>query len=158
MLTAVSFSVAMVNAQEGAPPVLPCSFYGNITLDEEPAPVGTEITAKMDNKTCGNITVTEEGRYGVSGFGPKLAVMGTAEDENKNVSFYVDGDKAKENATWNSGGVKYLDLSVKKPAVGEEGEGEGAGALLPIAAVLIAVVVVIAVALIFVGLRKRRKR
>ena len=155
VLMAVSLSVTVASAQEGAPPVLPCAFYGNVTIDEKPAPIGTEITAKMDNKTCGNITVTEEGRYGgAGGFDLKLLVIGTAEDENKNVSFYVGGIKAKENATWHSGAPpKHFDLSVKKPAVGPNLSA------VPIAAVIgIAVVVVIAVVLIFVVWRKKRAK
>jgi len=168
LMTLSLLSVAGAGAQEGAPPVLPCSFYGNVSIDEEPAPVGTEITAKMDNKTCGNITVTEEGRYGgAGGFDPKLVVIGTAEDENKNVSFYVDGAKAEESATWHSGAPpKHFDLSVKKAAVGEgEGEagspGEGADTdtgALPFTDTLtvVAVVVVIAAALIVVRWRKKK--
>lgn len=152
LMTLSLLSVAGVQAQEGGPPVLPCIFYGNVSIDEKLAPIGTEITAKMDNKTCGNITVTEEGRYGgAGGFDPKLLVIGTAEDENKIISFFVDGAKAEENATWNSGEVYNLDLSVKKAAV-TEGEG------LPFTVVLIVVAVVVAVALIFAGWRKRRKR
>ena len=167
VLTAVSLSVAMVNAQGGAPPVLPCAFYGNITVDDKPAPVGTEIAAKMDNKTYGNITVTEEGRYGgAGGFDPKLVVIGTAGDENKNISFYVDGAKAEENATWHSGETYNLDLSVKKPAVGPSPSpslgpsatptaGKG---VMPMAVVIgIALVIVVAVALIIVGLKMRKR-
>ena len=97
-----------------AAPVLPCAFYGNVTIGGMPAPVGTEITAKIDNKPCGTITVTEAGRYGgPGGFDPKLVVNGSAEDENKLVSFYVDGAKAAETAIWNTGGVKYQDLTVE---------------------------------------------
>ncbi|MDD2666210.1 MAG: hypothetical protein PHD13_03220 [Methanocellales archaeon] len=104
------FSTVVVEAQA---PVLPCSFYGNVTIDGKPAPIGTEITAKMDNKTCGNMTVREEGKYGESA-GEKLSVTGNIADENKIISFYVDGDEAEEKATWQIGGVNRLDLSVKK--------------------------------------------
>ena len=157
VLMAVSLSVAIANAQEGAPPVLPCAFYGNVTIDEEPAPVGTEITAKMDNKTGGNITVTEEGRYGgAGGFDPKLIVVGTAKDENKNVSFYVGGIKAEKNATWKSGAPpKHFDLSVKKPAVGPSLSAVPIAVVIGIAVV---VVIIVAVALIFVVRRKKRAR
>ena len=153
-LLAVPISVA--EAQEGAPPVLPCAFYGNITIDEKPAPIGTEITAKMDNKTYGNITVVEEGKYGGhGGFDPKLLLIGEAADENRVITFYVDGNKTEETAIWNSGGVNPLDLSVKIPAVSEGEEGAGAS---PIAVVLIVFAVVVVAALIVVGWRKRRER
>lgn len=157
VLITLSLSVAGAQAQEGGPPVLPCAFYGNATIEGNPAPVGTEIIAKIDDKISGNITVPEAGKYGgPGGFDPKLVVVGTAEDENKILSFYVDGTKAEENATWNSGEVKHLDLSVKKAGAGPTaGPGAGEGAM-PMG-VIIGIVVVVAVALILVGLRMRKR-
>ena len=156
MLMAISISVAGAQGEGGAP-VLPCAFYGNVTIDGKPAPIGTEIRAKMDNKTCGNITVQEEGKYGKAA-GEKLVVVGSAADENKIISFYVDGDKAEETALWTSGGVNRLDLSVKKTGPGvspSAGAGEGA---MPIVVVMgIVVAVVVAVTLILVGLRMRKR-
>ena len=153
---AISISVAGAQGEGGAP-ILPCAFYGNVTIDGKPAPVGTEITAKIDDRTCGNITVAEVGKYGgPGGFDPKLVVVGSAADENKIISFYVDGDKAEETALWTSGGVNRLDLSVKKTRLGvSPGAGEGA---MPIVVVMgIVVAVVVAVTLILVGLRMRKR-
>ncbi len=147
------FSIVAVDAQGGAP-ILPCTFYGNVTLDGASASVGTEILAKIDNQACGNITVMEEGKYGVAGgFGAKLVVIGTAEDENKIISFYVDGDEAEEKAIWHSGGVNRLDLSVKKSNVFEgDGNVEGDG---KISILIVPIVLVIAVAILYVGFRRK---
>ena len=147
------FSIAVVEAQErGGVPILPCTFYGNVTLEGKPAPVGTEILAKMDDQTCGNITVMEAGKYGVAGgFGEKLVVSGTAEDENKIISFYVDGAEAEEKAIWHSGGVNRLDLSVKKSNVFE---GDGKISIAVVSMILL--VFFIALAIIYVGFRKRK--
>ena len=144
-------SIVLVGAQErGQAPILPCTFYGSVTIDRKPAPVGTEIIAKMDDNNRANITVIEEGKYGVAGgFGAKLVVIGTAEDENKIISFYVDGAEAEEKAIWHSGGVNNLDLSVRKSIVGE-GDGKVSMAVVSI----IVLVFFIALAIIYVGFRK----
>lgn len=152
-------SIVLVEAQErGQAPILPCAFYGNVTIDGKPAPIGTEILAKIDNKNRENITVVEEGRYGVaSGFGLKLVVIGTAEDENKIISFYVDGDEAEEKAIWLSGGVNNLDLSVKKSIVVEgDGNIEGDGKTSMAVVFMMVLVFFIALAIIYIGFRKRK--
>ena len=146
-------SIVSVEAQErGQAPILPCTFYGNVTIDGKPAPVGTELIVTIDNKNRGNITVIEAGRYGVaSGFGSKLVVIGTAEDQNKIISFYVDGVQAEEKAIWHSGGVNDLDISVKKSIV-VEGNGKVSMAVVSI----ILLVFFIALGIIYIGFRKRK--
>jgi len=158
MLMVLSLSLSVAEAQGGGgAPILPSAFYGNSTIDGKPAPVGTVITAKMDDKPCGNITVAEAGKYGgPGGFDPKLVVVGTAEDENKIISFYVDGATAGETVLWNSGGVKRLDLSVKK-AAGGDGEGGAAGAISPkVLIILLIAVVIVAVVIVSVVWRGKR--
>ncbi|MFC1786715.1 hypothetical protein ACFLY8_01595 [Halobacteriota archaeon] len=153
IISIVLVEIVLVEAQErGQAPILPCTFYGNVTIDGKPALVGTEILAKIDNKNRGNITVIEEGRYGVaSGFGSKLVVIGTAEDQNKIISFYVDGAQAEEKAIWHSGGVNDLDISVKKSIV-VEGDGKVSMAVVSI----ILLVFFIALAIIYIGFRKKK--
>ena len=91
--------------------VLPCAFYGNVTIDGAPAPVGTEIVAKIDDEIRGSITVTEPGKYG--NVFDTLIVVGSASDEGKRITFYVNGIEAEQTAVWQSGGVFKLDLSVR---------------------------------------------
>lgn len=156
MLMVISLSISMVEAQEGGdPPSIPCSFYGSVTIDGEPAPIGTEITAKRDNKTCGNITVTEEGKYGTMDVG-RLGVAGGRADENKIILFYVDGAKADETGIWNSGGVNPLDLSVKKAGGGDSEEG-AAGAAIPSKLLIILLIAIVIVAVVIVSVVWRRK-
>jgi hypothetical protein len=153
-------SIVLVEAQErGQAPILPCTFYGNVTTYGKPAPVGTAILAKIDNNNRANITVMEEGRYGVAGgFGEKLVVIGTAEDENKIISFYVDGAEAEEKAIWHSGGVNNLDLSVKESIVVEsDGNVEGDGKISMAVVSIIVLVFFIALAIVYVGFRKGKK-
>ncbi|MDF2956084.1 MAG: PKD repeat domain protein [Candidatus Alkanophagales archaeon MCA70_species_2] len=103
-------AASITTAQQ--PPALPCQFYGNVTIDGAPAPVGTEIVAKIDGEVRGNITVVEEGKYGGS-HAQKLIVVGNMSDEGKNITFYVDGIKAEQTAAWHSGGIFTLDISAK---------------------------------------------
>lgn len=159
VLMGIAISVAEAQGERGGAPVFPCTFYGNVTIDGKSAPVGTEITAKMDNKTCENITVKEKGRYGGPGkFDPKLVVSGAAEDENKIISFYVNGTKAEEAGTWNSGRVKHLDLSVKKAGSGGNGnEEEGAAAsAIPYTVLILLIAIVIVVVAVAVWRRRGR--
>ncbi|MDF2958096.1 MAG: PKD repeat domain protein [Candidatus Alkanophagales archaeon MCA70_species_1] len=116
VIAVVLLGVVAANASASAqqPPVLPCAFYGNVTIDGAPAPAGTEIVAKIGDEIRGSITVTEPGRYGGAGaLDPKLIVIGNTSDEGKNITFYVNGIKAEQTAVWQSGGVFKLDLSVK---------------------------------------------
>jgi len=110
VLAAAAASIATTAAQQ--PPALPCQFYGNVTIDGAPAPVGTEIVAKIGDEVRGNITVVEEGKYGGL-HTQKLIVVGNMSDEGKNITFYVNGIRAEQTAVWHSGGIFKLNLSVR---------------------------------------------
>jgi hypothetical protein len=70
-------------------PTLPHAFYGTLTITGSPAPVGTVVTAKVNEVECGSITTTVAGQYGGSGaFDPKLTVTGEIEN-GATIEFYV---------------------------------------------------------------------
>jgi len=70
-------------------PTLPHAFYGTLTITGSPAPVGTVVTAKVNDVQCGSITTTVAGQYGGSGaFDPKLTVTGEIEN-GATIEFYV---------------------------------------------------------------------
>jgi hypothetical protein len=70
-------------------PTLPHAFYGTLTITGSPAPVGTVVTAKVNDVQCGSITTTVAGQYGGSGaFDPKLTVTGEIET-GATIKFYV---------------------------------------------------------------------
>ena len=48
----MSITSTVVNAQ--TPPILPCIVEGNVTINGEVAPVGTVITAKIDDEVKGS--------------------------------------------------------------------------------------------------------
>ena len=107
--------------------VLPTSFYGTVTVNGVDAPVDTivrgEIVGAAGSPGEGNITVTVAGEYGVPGFGAKLVIStDSLDDIGKTIEFYVDGVKAEENATFDSG-VHQLNLTV----LGDQVNGSVAG-------------------------------
>jgi len=70
-------------------PALPHAFYGTLTITGSPAPVGTVVTAKVNEVECGSITTTVAGQYGGSGaFDEKLTVTGEIET-GATIKFYV---------------------------------------------------------------------
>jgi hypothetical protein len=72
-------------------PTLPDRFYGTVTINDQPAPVGTLITAVVQGGG-GSFTTTQEGVYGSTlGSEPKLLVQGTDDSIGMPVSFFVNG-------------------------------------------------------------------
>jgi len=73
-------------------PFRPYEFYGPVTLNYEPAPVGTTILAKVDGQTKDTITVTESGYYGGAGsYADKLTVDVNQADIGRYITFWTDG-------------------------------------------------------------------
>ena len=113
-------SAPVVQAQS-APPPLPALCYGELTVNGEPAPVGTKVVAKVDGVVRGELVSEEVGWYGGPGLKSKLAVAG----ENlvgKTVRFYVSGTYkgtaysdifAWEERYWGSGEVMQINLGIK---------------------------------------------
>ena len=79
-----------------APPAVPMAVVGTVTIDGEPAPAGTEVTAIVDGEERASLTVEADGRLGDAGApGQPLAVDGSPhEDGNASVAFRVDGEPA----------------------------------------------------------------
>lgn len=118
VLTAGAFAGTPVAATQDDPSPPPAAYYGDVTIDGEPAPNGTTIEAEIDDEVRGSITIEQEGQYG----GPnsddrKLTVDGADSDEGATVEFYVvvDGNRtqADQTETWSSGDHKRVDLTVQ---------------------------------------------
>ena len=105
--------VACAAGAEDTPPIFPHVFYGSVTIAGSPAPVGTVITAKINDMGCGSVQTVDAGRYGDSdrNLMGRLAVMATSGQEGKTISFFVNGVAAQETATFTSGAVTALDLT-----------------------------------------------
>ncbi|MBI4303658.1 MAG: hypothetical protein HY665_04915 [Chloroflexi bacterium] len=111
-----------------AVPELPHAFFGTVTINGAPAPVGTRIEARGTGVLTGivgnPVTTTQLGLYGgVATFDPKLVVQGTIV-QGASLSFFVNGNAANETATWLSGQVTMINLTV---TTGGGGGGGGTG-------------------------------
>lgn len=85
------------------PPSVPAAFYGKVTINGQEAPVGTVVVAKIDGEERGRIEIHKTGWYGVNKDDPqdptntRLLVKGTRQDENKPITFEVNGVPAITN-------------------------------------------------------------
>lgn len=117
MVFILSF-LLILSAVSGTP-VAPCGFYGSVTVNGEPAPEGTVITAYIGDTESGSI-ITVNGEYGTNG--NLLVSRGGISGDI--VSFYVKipsmqaPAKASETALWEPGLVMELNLSVQALAAG----------------------------------------
>jgi len=104
--------------QEGDQPSTPASYYGNVTIDGEPAPAGTEIEAVVDGELKGNITIGEAGEYGgPDALDEKLLVSNAT--NGSEVRFFADNENIERTEAtrttpspveWEAGDVQRVDL------------------------------------------------
>ncbi|MDD2666211.1 MAG: fibronectin type III domain-containing protein [Methanocellales archaeon] len=120
MLILSMLTMMAVPSVSGVDVFLPASFYGDVTVNGEPAPVNTVVTGRIVDAVGspgqGNITVTEAGKYGVAA-GEKLGVSTDNENDNeKTIEFYIklpsgSEGKADQTATFSIGGITKLNLT-----------------------------------------------
>lgn len=82
-------------------PSIPMLISGNVSIDGEAAPIGTEIKAIMGDKVMGSITVSEKGGY---------AMIVENRPGSKVVEIYVNGIRSRTIDWSNEPGT--LDLTV----------------------------------------------
>lgn len=108
----ILLSVSLAAAQ--GQPKIPYSLYGAATLNGNPLPAGSVITAVINGEEKGIYTTVIDGQYG----GPllndgKLYIM---EGDNTNIDFYVESPtmhskvEAIQTAVWKSGEIEELKL------------------------------------------------
>jgi len=102
-------------------PLLPHTFYGAVTINDSPAPVGTEVEARGEGVQTGiadnPIVTTEVGIYGSSNpLEPKLVAQGDIV-EGTILTFFVNSVSTGQTAEWHSGEVTELNLTVSIPPV-----------------------------------------
>jgi len=117
-------------------PPLPHAFYGTVTINNSPAPIGTKIEARGEGVRTGiegnPIVTTTIGSYGSPDpMGPKLIVQGDILD-GTTITFYVNGVSTEQTAEWHSGEVTEINLSatIAVPPT-PPGGGGGGGAPPP---------------------------
>jgi hypothetical protein len=111
LLLALSLIAAgVLPAYADEPPEMPDQFYGTVSFDGAPVQQGTLVEAFVDGVKQAETTVDAEGRYG---YNPLFRVPGT---DGATVTFHVGGVEADEYATWQSGAVQELDLTIHQGA------------------------------------------
>lgn len=79
-------------ADDGIPPI-PDSFYGDLTVNGDPAPVGVTLVAKINGVERGSYTTQQVGAYGSSNVAePELwwLVKGTRDDIGSEIHFWIE--------------------------------------------------------------------
>jgi len=110
LLATVLIAGSVMPAYASEPPTMPHRFYGTVSLNGGPADQGTLVEAFVDDVKQAETTVDAEGRYG---YDPLFKVPGAA---GATVTFYVGGIEANEDATWESGKVQELNLTIHEGA------------------------------------------
>jgi len=124
---ALVLCTTLAYGQEEALPPLPHAFYGTVGINNDSAPVGTQVEARGEGVRAaieGNpITTTTVGVYGSPDpLGPKLVVQGSSV-EGATITFYVNGKSTEQTAEWHSGEVTELNLTVTIPPSPPGGAG-----------------------------------
>jgi len=95
------------------------AYYGEVTIDGEPAPVGTVISAEIDGEERASVTIEEAGVFGSDDWGDdaNLVVPGSADDDGgEAVTFLVNGEPADTDPApieWESGTTSEVSLSAE---------------------------------------------
>ncbi len=100
----------VIPAYADEPPPMPHQFYGTVRFDGNPVEEGTLVEAFVDDVKQAETTVDDESRYG---YDTIFRVPGTA---GATVTFHVGGVEADEDATWESGKVQQLNLTIHEGA------------------------------------------
>ena len=117
--------VGQARAADNPPAAFPHPFYGTIMVDDQPAPAGVTVVAKVNGIKCGSITTKYAGRYGSDEKGlfgggiTKLLVQSNSNitiENGATIEFYVETVKADQTATFESGAdPTWLELTVVGP-------------------------------------------
>ena len=103
-------SIPAIVSGQGIPPP-PNRFYGEVTIDGQPAPAGTKIEVFANDELNASYTVHTVGSYGLRPFFEvSQLVPGTQ------VIFRVNGNEADQTAQWAQGVTTRLNLTASSVA------------------------------------------
>ena len=109
-------AVAGTSLASGPPPI-PAAYYGEITINDEPAPDSVVVEANIEGEIRGSITAIEGEFGGPDPTDNRLVVNGTVDEDGEAVvTFYLNGErfdrtKADQSITWESGAVQEISLT-----------------------------------------------
>lgn len=90
--------------------VPPTRFYGELLIDGQAAPAGTEVKVRINDVDCGTALTKEDGHYVVDA-AHMATVEGCGVDEQE-VVFVINGAPANERGMFTQGSFVELNLSV----------------------------------------------
>jgi LPXTG-motif cell wall-anchored protein len=97
-------SLVFINAV----PELPMIISGNVSINNNPAKVGTKITAFVNEVKTSEIKTTYSGKF---------FILLQKLNEGDEIRLYVDGIDTKESISYKSGDFRQLTLKVEKSYV-----------------------------------------
>ncbi|MCW7077494.1 MAG: Ig-like domain-containing protein [Candidatus Syntrophoarchaeum sp.] len=104
----LALSGMMVVSADGPSPI-PNQFYGTVTINGDPAPAGTIISAYIDGELRGSLEIGTAGNYGYD-----LNYLSVAGNDSDTITFRICGVLANETITWCGGcGPRRLNLSAE---------------------------------------------
>ena len=114
-----------------AVPPLPAEFYGSLSIDGKPAPIGTSITAQINGVEKGSLITSVEGFYGGPGLFDIRLKVNVSEEEYRpgelKIVFMINGQQVSRTADYEPGSSKQLDLSAGGAGV----SGQPTGSITP---------------------------
>jgi len=96
----------LISQIANAAPSIPHQFFGTVTVNSSTAAAGYVVEAKVGSTDIGDSLTDSQGRYGYE------PVLMTAADAGATINFYVNGVKASQAATFASGEITRLNLTV----------------------------------------------
>jgi hypothetical protein len=90
--------------------VPPTRFYGELLIDGQAAPAGTEVKVRINDVDCGTALTKEDGRYVIDA-AHMATVEGCGVDEQE-VVFVINGATANERGMFTQGSFVELNLTV----------------------------------------------
>ncbi len=104
LLTLSLILVPVVLAE--APPGIPQQFSGTVRNNGAPVGAGYTVSARVGSIELASTTTDASGRYGSS------ELFYFSADQGATIDFYVNGVKTQQTATFSSGAITALDLTV----------------------------------------------
>lgn len=91
-----------------APPELPMIISGNVSINDKPAKVGTDIIAILNGEQVSETEVSEAGTF---------TILLQKLEEGQEVGFYIDGIDTNQTISYKSGDFQQLTLKVEKSSL-----------------------------------------
>ena len=113
-------------ASSHTPPLPPHQFYGDITINGDPAPTGVTITARVAGNIYGSGIVQNAGQYGYQDIFYVEAGDGQSFD-GQSIAFYVNDVLATTYTPYEHGHSTELDISATIEGFGDEDETASTG-------------------------------